>query len=103
MPLAGLLPGEATEELAIHTGPKIGGLLNATLGNAAELIITIVALSQGQLDLVEGLDHRLEYLGDLLLILGASLFLGGWRHGIQKFDRTLAGVSATMMTLGESG
>jgi Ca2+:H+ antiporter len=47
IPLAGLL-GEATEELAIHAGPKIGGLLNATLGNAAELIITIVALSTGK-------------------------------------------------------
>ena len=52
VPLAGLL-GEATEELAIHTGPKVGGLLNATLGNAAELIITIVALSAGKLDLVK--------------------------------------------------
>lgn len=101
VPLAGLL-GEATEELAIHTGPKIGGLLNATLGNAAELIITIVALSQGQLDLVKA-SITGSILGNLLLILGASLFLGGWRHGIQKFDRTLAGVSATMMTLAVIG
>ena len=48
IPLAGL-PGEATEELAIHVGPKVGGLLNATLGNAAELIITIVALREGKI------------------------------------------------------
>lgn len=101
IPLAGLL-GEATEELAIHTGPKIGGLLNATLGNAAELIITIVALSQGELDLVKA-SITGSILGNLLLILGASLLLGGWRHGIQKFDRTLAGVSATMMTLAVIG
>ncbi len=101
IPLAGLL-GEATEELAIHTGPKIGGLLNATLGNAAELIITIVALSQGELDLVKA-SITGSILGNLLLILGASLLLGGLRHGIQKFDRSLAGVSATMMTLAVIG
>jgi Ca2+:H+ antiporter len=97
IPLAGLL-GEATEELAVHTGPRIGGLLNATLGNAAELIITIVALTQGELDLVKA-SITGSILGNLLLILGASLLLGGVRHGIQKFDRTLTGVSATMMTL----
>ncbi|MFQ5421744.1 MAG: cation transporter, partial [Anaerolineae bacterium] len=49
VPLAGFI-GEATEELAVHTGPKIGGLLNATLGNAAELIITIVAIRAGVLE-----------------------------------------------------
>lgn len=101
IPLAGLL-GEATEELAIHTGPKIGGLLNATLGNAAELIITIVALSQGQYDLVKA-SITGSILGNLLLILGASLLLGGLRNGTQKFDRTLTGVSATMMTLAVIG
>src|SRR5690348_14199083 len=71
VPLAGLL-GEATEELSIHTGPKVGGLLNATLGNAAELIITVVALSQGELDLVKA-SITGSILGNLLLILGASL------------------------------
>lgn len=97
IPLAGLL-GEATEELAIHTGPKIGGLLNATLGNAAELIITVVALSQGEFDLVKA-SITGSILGNLLLILGASLLLGGIKHGTQRFDRTMTGVSATMMTL----
>ena len=63
VPLAGLL-GEATEELAIHTGPKIGGLLNATLGNAAELIITIVALSAGKYELVKA-----SITGSILLSL----------------------------------
>jgi Ca2+:H+ antiporter len=101
IPLAGLL-GEATEELAIHTGPKIGGLLNATLGNAAELIITIVALSRGELDLVKA-SITGSILGNLLLILGASLLLGGLRHGTQRFDRTLTSVSATMMTLAAIG
>ncbi len=97
IPLAGLL-GEATEELAIHTGPQIGGLLNATLGNAAELIIAIVALSQGRIDLVKA-SLTGSIIGNLLLILGASLLLGGLRHGLQKFNIRTAGVSAAMMTL----
>lgn len=101
IPLAGLL-GEATEELAIHTGPKVGGLLNATLGNAAELIITIVALSAGKLDLVKA-SITGSILGNLLLILGASLLLGGLKNGIQRFDRNLTSMSATMMTLAVIG
>lgn len=101
IPLAGLL-GEATEELAIHTGPKIGGLLNATLGNAAELIITIVALSAGKYELVKA-SITGSILGNLLLILGLSLLLGGLKHGIQKFDRDTAGMSASMMTLAVIG
>jgi Ca2+:H+ antiporter len=101
VPLAGLL-GEATEELAIHTGPKVGGLLNATLGNAAELIITIVALSAGKLELVKA-SITGSILGNLLLILGASLLLGGLKNGIQRFDRGLAGMSATMMLLAVIG
>jgi Ca2+:H+ antiporter len=101
VPLAGLL-GEATEELAIHTGPKVGGLLNATLGNAAELIITIVALRAGQYALVKA-SITGSIIGNLLLILGFSLLLGGWRNGIQRFDRGLAGMSASMMTLAVIG
>ena len=101
VPLAGLL-GEATEELAIHTGPKIGGLLNATLGNAAELIITIVALSAGKYKLVKA-SITGSILGNLLLILGLSLLLGGLKHGIQSFDRTTVSMSASMMTLAVIG
>lgn len=101
IPLAGLL-GEATEELAVHTGPKIGGLLNATLGNAAELIITIVALSQGKVELVKA-SITGSILGNLLLILGLSMLLGGLRHGIQRFDRSNASVAASMMTLAVIG
>ncbi len=101
IPLAGLL-GEATEELAIHTGPKVGGLLNATLGNAAELIITIVALSAGKVELVKA-SITGSILGNLLLILGLSLLLGGLKHGIQRFDRNLAGMNATMMFLAVIG
>ncbi len=101
IPLAGLL-GEATEELAIHTGPKIGGLLNATLGNAAELIITIVALRAGQYELVKA-SITGSIIGNLLLILGFALLLGGLRHGVQRFDRGLAGMSASMMLLAVAG
>jgi Ca2+:H+ antiporter len=101
IPLAGLL-GEATEELAIHTGPKVGGLLNATLGNAAELIITIVALSAGKIDLVKA-SITGSILGNLLLILGFSLLLGGLKNGVQRFDRDLTSMSATMMLLATIG
>ena len=101
IPLAGLL-GEATEELAIHTGPRIGGLLNATLGNAAELIITIVALSAGKYELVKA-SITGSIIGNLLLILGFALLLGGLRHGIQRFDPRLTGMSAAMMLLAVIG
>ncbi len=101
IPLAGFL-GEATEELAVHTGPRVGGLLNATLGNAAELIISIVALSQGKIELVKA-SITGSILGNLLLILGLALLLGGLRHGIQHFDRQAAGVAASMMTLAVIG
>jgi Ca2+:H+ antiporter len=101
IPLAGYL-GEATEELAVHTGPRIGGLLNATLGNAAELIITIVALQAGKFELVKA-SITGSILGNLLLILGASLLFGGLRNGIQKFDRRTTGVNSSMMTLAVIG
>jgi len=97
IPLAGLL-GEATEELAIYTGPQVGGLLNATLGNAAELIITTVALSQGKIELVKA-SITGSILGNLLLILGFSMLLGGLRNGIQSFNIRSVNVAASMMTL----
>jgi Ca2+:H+ antiporter len=97
IPLADLI-GEATEELAVHTGPRIGGLLNATLGNAAELIITIFAIREGLLDLVRA-SITGSILGNLLLVLGLSLLLGGLKNGIQSFDRRQAGLNATMLML----
>ena len=101
IPLAGLM-GEATEELAVFTGPKLGGFLNATLGNAAELIITIVALNAGKVTLVQA-SITGSILGNLLLILGLSMLLGGFKNGLLKFDRTMAGVSSTMMILAVIG
>lgn len=97
VPLAALL-GRATEEVAAHTGPLVGGLLNSTLGNAAELIIALAALRAGLHELVKASISG-SILGNLLLILGASLLVGGLRHGVQHFDAQLAGISATMMTL----
>jgi len=97
IPLAELI-GEATEALAVVTGPKIGGLLNATLGNAAELIITIVAIRAGLLDLVKA-SITGSILGNLLLVMGASLFLGGLKNGKQRFSREHAATNATMLVL----
>jgi len=97
VPLAALL-GQATEQLAVYTGPRIGALIQSTLGNAAELIITIVALRAGLLTVVKA-SITGSILGNVLLVLGASLLLGGVKHGQQRFDRNLAGTSSTMMTL----
>ena len=97
IPLAELI-GEATEALAVVTGPKIGGLLNATLGNAAELIITIVAVRAGLLDLVKA-SITGSILGNLLLVMGASLLLGGLRNGKQTFNRDHAATNATLLVI----
>lgn len=85
IPLAGLI-GDATEHLASHTGPKIGGLINATLGNAAELIITLLAINKGLLELVKA-SITGSIIGNLLFVMGFSILAGGLKNGIQKFDR----------------
>ena len=90
IPLAGLI-GEATEALADKLGPGIGGLLNATFGNAAELIIALFALFKG-LDEVVKASLTGSIIGNLLLVLGASLLAGGLRYPIQRFNQTAAGV-----------
>ena len=97
IPLAGLL-GRATEEAAIYTGPRIGALLNATLGNAAELIITIIALRAGLIDLVKA-SIAGSIIGNILVVLGLSLLVGGLKNGTQFFDAKTAGTNATMMAL----
>jgi Ca2+:H+ antiporter len=97
IPLAGLI-GEATEEVAARTGPQIGGLLNATLGNAAELIITVFALHEGLVQLVRASIVG-SILGNLLMVMGFSILLGGLTHGIQKFDRRRAAMNGTLLML----
>jgi Ca2+:H+ antiporter len=97
IPLAGYI-GSATEALAHYTGPKIGGLLNATLGNAAELIITLVAIREGLLELVKA-SITGSIIGNLLLVLGTSIFLGGLKNGTQRFDRKQAGNYSVLLAL----
>jgi Ca2+:H+ antiporter len=90
--------GKGTESLAAYVGPHVGGLLNATLGNAAELIITLIAIRAGLLDLVKA-SITGSILGNLLLVLGASFLLGGMKNGVQKFDKKRAGNHAVLLTL----
>jgi Ca2+:H+ antiporter len=101
LPLAGLM-GRATEQISERTGPTIGGLLNATFGNAAELIIAIVALRAGLVDLVKA-SITGSILGNLLLILGLSLAAGGLKAPILRFNRTSAGMSSAMLALAVAG
>lgn len=97
IPLAALL-GEGTEGVAGHLGPRLGGLLNATLGNAAELIITILAIRSGLLEVVKA-SITGSIVGNLLLVMGMSFVAGGLKHGRQRFERTEAGHKATMLFL----
>jgi Ca2+:H+ antiporter len=101
LPLAGIM-GEATEHLAHRTGPTIGGLLNATFGNAAELIIAIVALRAGLVDLVKA-SITGSILGNLLLIMGLAIVVGGIERKELRFNRTSAGMSAGMLCLAVVG
>ena len=88
VPLAGLM-GQATEELAKHLGASWGGLLNATFGNATELIIGIFALREGLIGLVRASIVG-SIIGNLLLVLGASILAGGIKHKVQKFNQDQA-------------
>ena len=97
IPLAALL-GEATESTAVYTGPQVGALLNATLGNAAELIITIVALREGLIDVVKA-SIAGSIIGNILLVFGAAALLGGIKHGTQTFNAQTATASAGLMGL----
>jgi len=90
--------GTATEVLAARTGPRIGGLINATLGNAAELIITIIAIREGLLELVLA-SITGSIIGNILLVLGMSMLLGGIRNGMQTFDRRHASRNAILLLL----
>src|SRR5919112_885365 len=90
--------GQATESLGHHAGPRIGGVLNATFGNAAELIITIFALSAGLTTVVKASIIG-SIIGNVLLVLGASLLLGGLKNGTQTFSATIAGVNASMLAI----
>src|SRR5713101_5434020 len=97
LPLAGLM-GEATEHLTHHTGPGIGGLLNATFGNAAELIIAFMALWAGEKEIVKA-SLTGSIIGNILMVLGAAMLVGGWKHTELRFSRMAAETGSSMMVL----
>ena len=97
LPLAGLL-GRATEQIALRTSDTVGGLLNATFGNAIELIIATLALYAGLLEVVKASIVG-SILGNLLLVLGLSYLVGGLKHKEQTFNREAASTNATLLTL----
>jgi Ca2+:H+ antiporter len=97
MPLAGWM-GKATEELAEHTGEGVGGLLNATFGNAAELIIALAALRGGLYDVVKA-SLAGSIVGNILLVLGLAMLAGGIRRSEQHYNVPGARSQATMLTL----
>lgn len=97
VPLAKFM-GQATEEIAVVSGPTIGGLLNATFGNAAELIIALVALNAGLIEVVKA-SITGSIIGNVLLVLGLSIFLGGLRFKEQTFQPVVARLNASLMTL----
>ena len=101
VPLAGII-GRATEQLAIHAGQRLGGLLNATFGNVTELIISIFLILDGELDVVKA-SLTGSILGNLLLVLGLSFLVGGLRHREQTFNAEAAGVHASSLTLAVIG
>ena len=97
VPLAGIL-GDSTEALAEYTGPTIGGILNATMGNATELIIGFFALRAGHIEVVKA-SLAGSIIGNLLLVLGLAIVAGGWKREKQAFSQTVAGTNTTMLFL----
>ena len=97
IPLAKYI-GEATEVLAVYTGPAAGGLLNATFGNATELIIGIFALKAGLVEVVKA-SITGSIIGNLLLVLGMAMLFGGLKHKRQKFNLTAALTGSSTMLL----
>jgi Ca2+:H+ antiporter len=97
LPLAAWM-GTATEEIAVVVGPGIGGFLNATFGNATELIIALVALNAGLIDVVKA-SITGSIISNLLLVMGLSMLLGGIRYKEQTFESVIARVNASSMNL----
>jgi len=95
IPLAGLM-GEATEAISSYSGPRIGGFLNATFGNATELIIAIFALKAGLFDIVKA-SIAGSVLGNILLVLGLSMLVGGLKYKTQYFNQKAIDITASML------
>jgi Ca2+:H+ antiporter len=101
VPLAGLI-GQSTEVLAEHLGQGIGGLLNATFGNAAEIIIGLTALAAGLPGVVQA-SLAGSIIGNVLLVLGTAMLVGGWRYRSQQFQPRIAGQYSAMLSLAVIG
>jgi Ca2+:H+ antiporter len=101
IPLAGLL-GRATEHLTTPVGAGIGAFLNASLGNAAELIIALVAMREGLHDVVKA-SLTGSIIGNILLVLGVAMFAGGMKYERQKFNQTASGMGASLLLLAAAG
>lgn len=97
LPLAGLI-GRSTEQLALHTGPRIGGLVNATFGNVTELIIAIFLILEDQTEIVKA-SLTGSILGNLLLVLGISFLVGGLKHEEQTYNARAATIHSTSLVL----
>jgi Ca2+:H+ antiporter len=101
VPLAGLI-SKATEELALRSGPRVGGLLNATFGNITEVIISVMLIVAGELEVVKA-SLIGSILGNLVLVLGASLFAGGLRFKQQRFSGRSANAHAAALLMAVTG
>jgi Ca2+:H+ antiporter len=97
LPLAGLI-GRATEQLALHTGPRIGGLVNATFGNVTELVIAFFLILEDKTEIVKA-SLTGSILGNLLLVLGLSFLAGGLKHEEQTYNARSASIHATSLVL----
>jgi Ca2+:H+ antiporter len=96
-PLASVL-GESTGTLAAYCGPAVGGILSATMGNATEMIIAFFALRAGHINVVKA-SLSGSIIGNLLLVLGLSLVVGGSRHTVQRFSRTTSSMNSTTLMI----
>lgn len=96
-PLASVM-GEATGVLAAYSGPAVGGILSATMGNLTEMIIAFFALLAGHINVVKA-SLSGSIIGNLLLVLGLSMVVGGSRHPVQRFSRTTSAMNSTMLMI----
>jgi Ca2+:H+ antiporter len=101
LPLAEVI-GTATQEIGLHAGPRVGGLLNATFANVTEFILAIVLVLHGEVSVVKTTLTG-SILGNLLLVLGIALLAGGTRHRAQRYSAEAAGVHSTSLTLAVIG
>ncbi len=97
IPLA-ILMGFATKQISLQTNPTIGGIVSATFGNIIELIIAVLALRQGLLDVVKGSIVG-SIIGNILLMIGLAILIGGLKYRNQKFNKEAIGVSSTMLII----